>query len=30
VNGNVWLILTPSGTAKWQVDDLYIDPYHSR
>jgi hypothetical protein len=29
-SGTVWLILTPSGAAKWQVDDLYIDPRVSR
>jgi hypothetical protein len=29
-NGIVWLTLAPSGAAKWQVDDLYIDPYKAR
>ncbi|HEY3541338.1 MAG TPA: hypothetical protein VGK79_02245 [Gaiellaceae bacterium] len=27
VKGNVWLVLTATGSATWQVDDLYIDPY---
>jgi hypothetical protein len=27
VKGNVWLVLTAAGSATWQVDDLYIDPY---
>lgn len=27
VHGNVWLVLTATGSATWQVDDLYIDPY---
>lgn len=25
--GNVFFTFTPSGNAKWQLDDLYIDPY---
>lgn len=30
VKGNVWLVLTASGSATWRVDDLYIDPYVNR
>ena len=29
-SGSISLVITPSGTAKWQVDDVFVDPYRSR